>query len=52
LKKPNEATWEYWTAPMSLREVEPDVLLQLDKRDGSTDDAPTWSYDRAPEPPR
>jgi len=52
LKKPNEATWEDWTAPMSLREVEPDVLLQLDKRDGSTDDAPTWSYDRAPEPPR
>ncbi|WP_331758103.1 DISARM system helicase DrmA (plasmid) [Nocardia sp. NBC_01377] len=52
LKKPDDGTWERWTAPMSLREVEPEVLLQLDKRDNSTDDAPTWTYDRSPEPPR
>ena len=37
---------------MSLREVEPEVLLQLDKRDPSTDDDPVWTYDRSPEPPR
>ncbi len=30
---------------MSLREVEPDVLLQLDHRDASADDAPAWTYD-------
>ena len=52
LKKPDDGTWERWTAPMSLREVEPEVLLQLDRRDSSAEDAPTWSYDRAPEPPR
>ncbi|MBT1257971.1 DISARM system helicase DrmA [Rhodococcus erythropolis] len=52
LKKPDEGTWERWTAPMSLREVEPEVLLQLDKRDNSIDDAPDWTYDRSPEPPK
>jgi hypothetical protein len=52
LKKPDEGTWERWTAPMSLREVEPEVLLQLDRRDSSEDDAPAWSYDRASEQPR
>jgi len=31
---------------MSLREVEPEVLLQLDRRDPSLDDAPEWTYDR------
>jgi hypothetical protein len=52
LKKPDEGTWERWTAPMSLREVEPEVLLQLDRRDSSADDAPPWSYERVSEPPR
>ena len=45
LRKPDDGTWELWSAPMSLREVEPEVLLQLDKRDFSADDAPSWSYD-------
>lgn len=51
LHKPDESTWHTWTAPMSLREVEPEVLLQLDGRDLSTDSAPGWSYDRTPENP-
>jgi len=46
LHKPDDGTWERWTAPMSLREVEPQVLLQLDQRDASADDAPAWTYDR------
>jgi hypothetical protein len=45
LRKPDDGTWELWSAPMSLREVEPEVLLQLDKRDFSADDAPSWSYE-------
>ena len=52
LKKADDGPWERWTVPMSLREVEPEVLLQLDKRDPSTDDDPVWTYDRSPEPPR
>ncbi len=51
LKKADEGTWERWTVPMSLREVEPEVLLQLDRRDFSADDAPLWTYDRRPESP-
>jgi len=47
LHKPDESSWDTWTAPMSLREVEPDVLLQLDKRDLSIDSAPGWTYDRS-----
>ncbi|OJF10751.1 DISARM system helicase DrmA [Couchioplanes caeruleus] len=48
LRKPDDGAWELWSAPMSLREVEPEVLLQLDKRDPGVDDEPPWSYDRAP----
>jgi hypothetical protein len=47
LREPDDGAWELWSAPMSLREVEPEVLLQLDRRDFSMDDAPAWSYDRA-----
>ncbi len=46
LHKPDETSWDTWTAPMSLREVEPEVLLQLDRRDHSIDNAPAWTYDR------
>ena len=31
---------------MSLREVEAEVLLQLDRDDRSLDAAPAWDYDR------
>jgi len=34
---------------MSLREVEAEVLLQLDRRDHSIDNAPAWTYDRTQE---
>lgn len=47
LHKPDDGAWDLWSAPMSLREVEPDVLLQLDQRDGGVEDAPSWSYERA-----
>ena len=47
LAKPDEGPWHRWTAPMSLREVEPEILLQIDSRDPSLDDAPAWRYDRA-----
>ncbi|WP_433223415.1 DISARM system helicase DrmA [Microtetraspora malaysiensis] len=46
LRKPDEGSWELWSAPMSLREVEPEVLLQLDWNDRSLPDAADWSYDR------
>ncbi len=46
LSRPDDGIWGRWTAPMSLREVEPEVLLQLDRRDPSLDDAPEWTYDR------
>jgi len=49
LHKPDETSWDTWTAPMSLREVEPEVLLQLDRRDHSIDNAPAWTYDRTQE---
>ncbi|MGI8677389.1 MAG: DISARM system helicase DrmA [Jatrophihabitans sp.] len=45
LKQPDEHSWDPWTAPLSLREVEPEVLLQIDRRDNSVDDAPGWTYD-------
>ena len=47
LRKPDEGSWELWSAPWSLREVEPEVVLQLDRRDRSLGDEPPWSYDRA-----
>lgn len=50
LKRPDEGSWQRWTAPMSLREVEPEALLQLDSRDPSADDSPGWHYDRTGEP--
>ncbi|HUY23676.1 MAG TPA: helicase-related protein, partial [Candidatus Saccharimonadales bacterium] len=48
LKPPDDGTWERWTAPRSLREVEPEVLLQLEGSDRSVDSAPLWTYDSHP----
>ena len=50
LREPNEGGWDLWSTPMSLREVEPEVLLQLESRDPSLDTAPDWTY--WPEPER
>jgi len=44
LANPETGDWGTWTVPMSLREVEPEVLLQLDRADHSLDDAPGWDY--------
>ncbi|HEY5857373.1 MAG TPA: DISARM system helicase DrmA [Aldersonia sp.] len=44
LVQPGSGPWESFTAPMSMREVENDVLLQLQPVDASVMDAPAWSY--------
>jgi superfamily II DNA or RNA helicase len=48
LRGPDEEGWDLWSAPMSLREVEPEIVLQLDRRDRSLESPPAWSYDRPP----
>ena len=48
LQSPDEGTWDLWSAPRSLREVEPEIVLQLDRIDRSLAEAPAWSYDRPP----
>ncbi|MFH8681261.1 DISARM system helicase DrmA [Streptomyces lydicus] len=47
LRSPDEEGWDLWSAPMSLREVEPEIVLQLDRRDSSLESAPAWHYDRS-----
>lgn len=44
LREPGEGAWTDWSAPLSLREVEPEVLLQIDRVDRSLEDAPAWEY--------
>lgn len=44
LVEPGRGPWEEWSAPMSLREVEPEILLQLDGTDLSLGQAPAWDY--------
>jgi hypothetical protein len=46
LRKPDEGSWDLWSVPMSMREVEAEILLQLDRDDRSVGDAPSWNYDR------
>lgn len=45
LQPPEEGSWGTWTAPRSLREVEPEILLQLEQADRSVEGAPAWEYD-------
>jgi hypothetical protein len=47
LREPDEESWDLWSVPMSMREVEAEVLLQLDRSDAGTENAPPWSYDRS-----
>ena len=47
LRDPDAGAWDLWSAPLSLREVEAEILLQLDREDHSFSDAPTWSYERS-----
>jgi hypothetical protein len=44
LREPSDGAWDVWSAPRSLREVEAEVILQLDRRDTSLSDAPPWTY--------
>lgn len=44
LRDPNDGAWDGWSVPFSLREVEAEVLLQLDGVDRSLDTAPAWDY--------
>ncbi len=46
LQSPDEGSWSLWSVPRSLREVEPEVTLQLDFGDRSVPDAPDWDYAR------
>jgi Helicase conserved C-terminal domain len=46
LRDPAAGSWTLWSVPNSLREVEPEVTLQLDRLDRSLDDAPAWGYER------
>lgn len=48
LRDPDAESWHLWSAPRSLREVEPEIVLQLDRDDRSLAEAPAWSYDREP----
>ena len=50
LRDPDAGSWDLWSAPRSLREVEPQISLQLDQNDRSLPDAPAWSYDPPPQP--
>ncbi|WP_433784629.1 DISARM system helicase DrmA [Actinomycetospora sp. CA-101289] len=44
LEAPGVTAWDLWTAPMSMREVEEEVLLQIRQGDPSLTDAPAWTY--------
>ena len=48
LREPDEVPWDRWTAPMSLRDVEPEVLLQLRRDDPSWSGAPAWDFTPRP----
>lgn len=44
LRRPEEVPWDHWSAPMSLRDVEPEVLLQLRRDDPSWTSASGWDF--------
>ena len=44
LRKPDDIPWDRWSAPMSLRDVEPEVLLQLRRDDTTWESAPAWDF--------
>jgi hypothetical protein len=47
LQEPDAGPWTLWSVPNSLREVEAEIALQLDRADRSLDDAPAWGYEFA-----
>jgi hypothetical protein len=44
LRKPTEPPWGRWSAPLSMREVEPEIALQLRRDDPSTSEDHPWSW--------
>ena len=44
LRDPDDPPWDDWSAPRSLRDVEPEVLLQLRPDDPSWPNAPAWDF--------
>ncbi|MDA8045302.1 MAG: DISARM system helicase DrmA [Actinomycetota bacterium] len=44
LRSPEDGDWDQWSVPRSLREVEPEILLQLQRSDHSAEDSPPWRY--------
>jgi hypothetical protein len=48
LREPDEVPWDRWSAPTSLRDVEPEILLQLRRDDPSWEHAPAWDFAPAP----
>jgi hypothetical protein len=48
LRKPEDVPWDRWSAPMSLRDVEPEVLLQLRRDDVTWALAPAWDFSPPP----
>ena len=49
LREPDELPWDEWSAPMSLRDVEAEILLQLRREDHTWTQAPAWDFSpRAP----
>lgn len=44
LAEPSQESWQSFTCPMSLREVENEVLLQLQPVDSTVMEAPSWTY--------
>ena len=48
LQRPDDERWRTWTAPLSLRDVELEVLLQLRASDTSVESAPEWDFSATP----
>ena len=44
LRPPDEQPWGMWSAPRSLRDVEPEILLQLRPGESTWDSAPPWDF--------
>jgi hypothetical protein len=44
LRSPDELPWKLWSTPRSLRDVEPEILLQLRRDDPTWDSAPAWDF--------
>jgi hypothetical protein len=44
LRPPDEQPWGMWSAPWSLRDVEPEILLQLRPGESTWDSAPPWEF--------